>query len=73
MAKKGEVKILHPDWCKACGICVMVCPMDVLALESSGIRIVNGEDCIGCNRCELSCPDFVLKVVENSEEKTVTG
>ncbi|MGM0437704.1 MAG: 4Fe-4S binding protein, partial [Bacillota bacterium] len=30
MAKGEKVKLRHPDWCKRCGICVSVCPTDVL-------------------------------------------
>ncbi len=63
-ATRGQVDILHQDWCKGCGICVYVCPTDVLTLEKETIVVKNPEKCIGCLNCELSCPDFVLKVVK---------
>lgn len=62
--------------CKACDICVWVCPAGVLAmrLEPSStlgamIEIVAPQDCIGCNSCELNCPDFAIFVADNSEYK----
>ena len=67
MSDRGKVKIVNPDWCKACGICVSVCPTDVLALVSSEIQIKDRDACIGCDNCELSCPDFVLKVVKEND------
>jgi 2-oxoglutarate ferredoxin oxidoreductase subunit delta len=61
---KNEVVLLHPDWCKGCGICVELCPVNVLALENEKVVIKDGAKCIGCDICELICPDFVIKVVK---------
>lgn len=66
MAKRGQVNILHPDWCKGCQICVDVCPVDVLVMEDGIVDIKNKEKCTGCKNCELICPDFVLKVVDDN-------
>ncbi|MEF3191875.1 MAG: 4Fe-4S binding protein [Campylobacterales bacterium] len=62
--------------CKACDICVSVCPAGVLAmrLEPSStlgamVEIIAPEDCIGCNECELSCPDFAIFVASKEEYK----
>ena len=67
MAKDGKVIISEPDWCKRCGICVKVCPTDVLALGEDRVEIKDLESCVACENCELSCPDFVLKVVNDDE------
>jgi len=64
LAKGEKVKLRHPDWCKVCGICVSVCPTDVLELGQDRVEIADIDSCIGCENCELSCPDFVLKVVK---------
>ena len=64
MAKGEKVKLKNPDWCKRCGICVSVCPTDVLKLGQDRVEIADIDSCIGCENCELSCPDFVLKVVK---------
>jgi 2-oxoglutarate ferredoxin oxidoreductase subunit delta len=62
--------------CKACDICVDVCPAGVLAMKAEPastlgamISIVAADSCIGCNECELSCPDFAIHVAEKSEFK----
>ncbi len=67
VAKKGRVKVARPDWCKTCGICIEVCPVEVLELGQDRIQISYLENCVGCENCELSCPDFVLKVVNEDE------
>lgn len=62
--------------CKACDICVSVCPAGVLAMRleptstlGAMIEIVAAEACIGCNDCELNCPDFAIYVADKSEYK----
>jgi 2-oxoglutarate ferredoxin oxidoreductase subunit delta len=62
--------------CKACDICVSVCPAGVLAMRleptstlGAMIEIVAPESCIGCNDCELNCPDFAIFVSDKSEFK----
>ena len=71
----------QPVWvnvsnCKACDICVSVCPSGVLGMkyESTStlgamISVDNPESCIGCNECELSCPDFAIYVADSKEYK----
>jgi 2-oxoglutarate ferredoxin oxidoreductase subunit delta len=62
--------------CKACDICVSVCPAGTLAMEYDSsstlgamVRIIAPESCIGCNDCELTCPDFAIYVADKSEFK----
>ncbi|HEX5623394.1 MAG TPA: 4Fe-4S dicluster domain-containing protein [Sulfuricurvum sp.] len=62
--------------CKACDICVSVCPAGVLAMRleptstlGAMIEIVAQDSCIGCNDCELNCPDFAIFVADKSEFK----
>lgn len=62
--------------CKACDVCVSVCPAGVLAMKpeptstlGAMISIVAQESCIGCNDCELSCPDFAIFVADKKEFK----
>ena len=62
--------------CKACDVCVSVCPAGVLAMAQapnsilgSMIEVVNPEACIGCRDCELHCPDFAIYVAERGEFK----
>ncbi|WP_457746296.1 4Fe-4S binding protein [Sulfurimonas sp.] len=71
----------EPVWvntnnCKACDICVSVCPSGVLGMRydptstlGAMISIDHPEACIGCNECELTCPDFAIYVADRKEYK----
>ena len=66
---KGIVK-LNQDKCKACELCVSVCPKGCLGLETEAVNVkgyhpvafLNPDDCIGCGRCAIMCPDAVINV-----------
>ena len=48
-------------WCKACGICIALCPKHVFDTGTDGKPIVaRPEDCINCGTCEIMCPDFAI-------------
>jgi 2-oxoglutarate ferredoxin oxidoreductase subunit delta len=60
--------------CKGCGLCVGVCPKNVL--ELSTVVNVTGyfpvyqarpEDCILCALCCTMCPDLALSIIELTE------
>lgn len=60
--------------CKACDICVSVCPAGVLSMESDPsstlgamVKVLYPDSCTGCNNCELNCPDFAIYVAEKRE------
>jgi 2-oxoglutarate ferredoxin oxidoreductase subunit delta len=63
-------EIINPDgyhlgfyegWCKACGICVAICPKDVFDRRDDGKPVVaRPEDCTNCGLCEIMCPDFCI-------------
>ena len=61
--------------CKACDICVSVCPAGVLSMKAEPtstlgamISIEFPEACIGCNDCELTCPDFAIFVADKKSD-----
>ena len=67
---------VNENRCKACDVCVSVCPAGVLAMrpEPSStlgaiIQVIAPQSCIGCSDCELSCPDFAIYVAEKKEFK----
>jgi len=61
--------------CKACDICVSVCPAGTLAMQydtsstlGAMVKVVAADSCIGCNDCELSCPDFAIFVADKKQD-----
>ena len=55
--------------CKGCGLCIAVCPQQVLALSGtlnrSGYNVAHmerPEACIGCGFCAMTCPDVAIEV-----------
>ena len=63
------------DRCKGCGLCVDVCPKNVLEISKN----VNAkgyfpayqarpEDCIFCAICCTMCPDVAIAIAEIEEE-----
>ena len=64
------VLYFETEKCKGCGLCVDVCPKNVLALSHDKINgkghhpieAVNKDACIGCGFCATMCPDCIIKV-----------
>ena len=50
--------------CTGCGLCVDLCPLDVLRMDEKGERAVirYPDDCMTCYTCELRCPVGAVKV-----------
>lgn len=73
----GNVPVwVNKDNCKACDICVSVCPAGVLGMRYDNsstlgamISVEHPEACIGCVECELSCPDFAIYVADKKDYK----
>jgi 2-oxoglutarate ferredoxin oxidoreductase subunit delta len=54
---------LDPGLCKACGVCVELCPEKVFDRDKRGEPVVaRPGDCSRCLICELHCPDFAIEV-----------
>jgi len=48
--------------CIGCGICVQVCPHQILVLRAGQLAIQNGDLCMECGACALNCPVEALSV-----------
>lgn len=64
-----EVRVLE-HYCKGCGLCVEVCPQDILYLSETvnrqGLHIIRvraGVACTGCGNCVAMCPDAALEII----------
>ncbi len=73
MALKAKAKVDHIDintsWCKGCGICIGMCPTQVLEFdERFKARVAHLEKCINCKLCELLCPELAVSVEEAENE-----
>jgi len=73
--QRGQVYLI-PERCKGCGICVALCPRDVLEVSqqtnSKGYHlpdIISGKecDCVHCEFCTLVCPEFAIFTLPEDE------
>jgi 2-oxoglutarate ferredoxin oxidoreductase subunit delta len=69
MPKKGYVEI-DIEACKGCSLCVLNCPTECLALNTSDTNsyslhysyVVDQDKCIACMNCAVICPDAAITV-----------
>lgn len=62
--------VLNRDRCKACYLCVDVCPNQVLGTDEKvnslgyyPIKADEDKKCIGCAVCARVCPDMAIEKV----------
>jgi 2-oxoglutarate ferredoxin oxidoreductase subunit delta len=83
MPKKGYVEI-DIEECKGCSLCVLNCPTECLALNTSDMNsyslhyaYLSDEDkCIACLNCAVICPDAAITVyreVKHPPKEAVGG
>jgi 2-oxoglutarate ferredoxin oxidoreductase subunit delta len=62
------------DLCKACGICLALCPRDVFDADERGYPVVARlEACTVCRICEYHCPDFAISISWREERRRVAA
>lgn len=54
--------IINHDKCVKCGICVEICPEDILTLGANGVVVAYPDECCWCDSCEMDCPAGAIKV-----------
>ncbi len=65
---------LDLELCKACGICIEVCPDKVFDRDKLGYPVLaRPEDCSQCLLCELHCPDFAIEVRRRERKSAGKG
>lgn len=53
---------LDSDKCTSCGICLDVCPREVLGEKEGQVVIQERDACIECGACALNCPFSAITV-----------
>lgn len=48
--------------CIGCGMCVTVCPHEVLSLPDGKVQVVNRDACMECGACARNCPTNAVTV-----------
>jgi len=70
----GSPVTLELELCKACGVCIELCPDEVFDRDKLGYPVLaRPEDCSLCLLCELHCPDFALEVRRRERKHTASA
>ena len=48
--------------CVGCGMCIVVCPHEVILLDDGKARIEHRDACMECGACAQNCPTAALSV-----------
>jgi 2-oxoglutarate ferredoxin oxidoreductase subunit delta len=72
--------VVDRDRCKGCGLCVAVCPKNVLEIgqemNTKGyfpVYQARPEDCVFCAICCTMCPDVAIAINEIAEAAAGQG
>lgn len=67
--KKLKTHTINRDWCKGCGICVAMCPADVLVLDGEDKAMAaHLQQCTSCGLCAKICPDLAIEVITEDSD-----
>ena len=53
---------VDPQRCVGCGLCVIVCPHRLFALEGRTLRVLDPDLCMECGACARNCPSGAITV-----------
>ncbi|MBM3469315.1 MAG: 4Fe-4S dicluster domain-containing protein [Armatimonadetes bacterium] len=61
--------LIAAERCKGCGLCVAVCPPEIMELGSLNrlgyavVRVTDQARCTSCTACALVCPEVAITVM----------
>jgi len=53
---------LAEDKCVGCGMCLIVCPHEVLSRNDGKVSVANRDACMECGACARNCPTGAVTV-----------
>jgi NAD-dependent dihydropyrimidine dehydrogenase PreA subunit len=53
---------LDVNRCIGCGLCAIVCPHGVFAIENKKARLLDRDACMECGACAMNCPVEAIEV-----------
>lgn len=56
---------LTTEKCIGCGLCEIVCPHRVFALQNGKAQILDKDSCMECGACKRNCPTGAISVNAN--------
>ncbi len=59
--------------CTTCGMCMEICPVEAIALDTDDIAAVNADACIGCGLCATVCPIEAISLFEVRPKEFIPG
>ncbi|MCP4684989.1 MAG: hypothetical protein GY867_06005 [bacterium] len=60
-SKGPEPLEINMKWCKACNICIALCPKQVFEPDRDGKPVqARPENCTQCTICWVHCPDLAI-------------
>jgi len=62
MDKQELNLIINADSCSSCGICIVECPTDALAMIGGAPVLFRPEACSYCGVCEAVCPEEAISL-----------
>ena len=68
--------IIDKNKCKACGLCVAVCPKKILEMKNTlneygnyFAECIDENSCIACCMCAKMCPDWAITIIDDKSDK----